>query len=390
MRLTWKQRLLITIKRQKKQALMHTTIASIVCLVLLALLQWWTPVEAAPVQKDKRALVTVTMVGDMMFARNMNIVTNHYGYDYLFQYARPYFQSSDLVTGNFENPIVLKQGYPLADKFIHLKTGPEAAKVLARMGFDVVNLANNHMKDFGKPGLMDTRKVFRQTGVDTVGAGRDLKSAKQIRYYTVNGVKVAVLGMSEVLPKGFRAHKDRSGILPADPNIFMPLVAKAKRNADLVLVHIHWGIEYDSHFHPRQRDLAHALADAGADIIIGHHPHVLEPIEVYNNSVIFYSLGNFVFDQGWSRTKETALVQYKLYPDGKARIEVVPMMIRQGQPRPVFGWTNIYRREKIFSEITNEPMYTDQWNQVWKREGDLLVREVDHSRVLKGMKQHGQ
>lgn len=383
--LTWKQKLQQKIKRHKKKATLHTSIAAVVTLLLLFTLNTLDRARAVTVKDDPNSILTITMVGDMMFGRNIDeVITPKYGYEHLFKYVRPYFDQSDYITGNFDNPITLRDGYPQADKFIHLRTNPGAAKALKKVGFSSVTLANNHMKDYGKQGLLDTLKVFNQEKIDTVGAGRDLKSATKISYQTVNDIKIAVVGFSDVLPKEFRARKDRSGIAPADPDVFFPLVAKAKNNADLVLVHIHWGLEYDSGYHPRQQDLAHALVDAGADIVIGHHPHVLEPVEVYKNSVIFYSLGNFIFDQGWSRTRESVLVQYKLQPNGQARIEINPILIREGQPRPVTGWFGLYRREKIFSQITQEMMYTDNWNKTWKREGDKIVRIVDHSKILKG------
>lgn len=387
--LTWRERLQRFIKKEKKKASKQTLIAFMASLLFVIGFNIADRAQAVTtnIQRDDQSLLTATMVGDMMFGRNIEIIADKYGYDHLFKYVQPYFQVSDYITGNLENPIVLKEGYPKADKWIHLKTEPAAAQALARVGFDTVNLANNNMKDYGKRGLLDTLRVLRQAGIEPVGAGSNLERAKRISYQTINGIRIATLGLTDVLPKGFRAHKKRSGVAPADPDVFFPLVAKADKNADLVIVHIHWGLEYDSGFHPRQRDLAHALADAGADIIVGHHPHVLEPVEVYKDTVIFYSLGNFIFDQGWSRTKESVLVQYKLYPDGRARIELTPLMIREGQPRPLASALNVYRREKIFAQVSREMLYTSKWRSTWKRDGEKIVREVDHSRVIKDVKQ---
>lgn len=382
--LTWRQKLQRYIKKQKKKANLHTAIATVVLFVFILLFNWLDSGEAVEVKKDEKARLTITMVGDIMFARNYkDVIAPNKGYEYAFQYVLPYLKSSDYVTGNFESPILYREGYPKADKFIHLSSAPESANALKKVGFDSVNLANNHLKDHGKQGLLDTLKAFDRAKVDTVGAGRDIDSATRVSYETVNGIRIAVLGFSDVMPKDFRAKQNKSGIAPADPDVFFKAVAKAKTNANLVLVHMHWGLEYDSGYHPRQRDLGRALIDAGADIVIGHHPHVLEPVEVYKNGIIFYSLGNFVFDQGWSRTKESVLVQYKLMNNGQARIELHPIWIRQGQPRPVTGWTGWYRREKIFSQVTQEMMYSEEWNNVWKREGDAIVRVVNHSAVLK-------
>ncbi|SDZ16634.1 CapA family protein [Thermoactinomyces sp. DSM 45892] len=383
--LNWQQKLQIYIKNQKRHATIHTIIATAVTLVFITVFNLLDRPSIEKIDKDHTSKLTVTLVGDMMFGRNISdVVIPNYGHEGLFRYTLPYLKVSDYTTGNFESPIVLADGYNKADKFIHLRSQHGAAPALKKVGFHSVNLANNHMKDYGKQGLIDSLNTFEKNKIATVGAGRDLKEASKVSYETVRGIKIATLGISDILPREFGAKKDRSGILPADPDIFFPLVAKAKQNADLVIVHIHWGIEYDSGYHPRQKDIGHALVDAGADLVVGHHPHVLEPVEVYKNGVIFYSLGNFIFDQGWSRTRESVLVQYKLLKDGQARIELNPMFIREGQPRPLSGWSDLYRREKIFSQLTEEMMFTDSWNQSWKRDGNKLVRTIPTSVRAKG------
>jgi gamma-polyglutamate biosynthesis protein CapA len=376
--LTWRQKLQRYIKKQKKKATVHTVIATVFTVVLISVLNATDRPQEVSVKKDPNSVLTISMVGDIMFGRYVGYaIVPRFGYDHLLKYVKPYFAASDYVTGNFENPITNREGYPEADVQIHLNTKPEAVNALKKAKFSSVSLANNHIKDYGKQGLLDTLRAFDGQDIDTVGAGRDLKEASRISYQTVNGIKVAVLGFSDIIPRDYRARKDRSGIAPADPDVFFPLVAKAKSNADLVLVHMHWGLEYDSGYHPRQQGLARALVDAGADVVIGHHPHVLEPVEVYKQGVILYSLGNFVFDQGWSRTRESVLVQYKILHGGKkAKLELHPMVIREGQPRPLTGWSNVYRREKIFNQLTEEFMYSDKWNQTWTREGDYISRII--------------
>jgi poly-gamma-glutamate synthesis protein (capsule biosynthesis protein) len=154
------------------------------------------------------------------------------------------------------------------------------------------------MSDYGERGIIDTLAAFKKVGLDTVGAGKNLREASTISYKMVNGLRIATIGISDILPKDFGAKRTKAGVLPSSPSIFLPLVADAKATADIVLVHVHWGQEYDSRSHLRQRELGHALVEAGADVVIGHHPHTLEPIEVYKDSIILYSLGNFGFDQG--------------------------------------------------------------------------------------------
>ena len=209
--------------------------------------------------------------------------------------------------------------------------------------------------DFGEKGLKDTLQVFKEENLDYVGAGLDLTDAKNIVYQDLNGVRDASLGFTDAYVDEFIATKEQAGVLNMNPDIFFKLIRKAKRategNADLVIVNAHWGDEYDAEANPRQKALAKAMVDAGADIIIGHHPHVLQSFEIYKNSIIFYSLGNFIFDQGWTRTKDSALVQYHLQNKGLAKLEIVPLKIKEGTPRPASGW---WDTERINRKLTKK------------------------------------
>ncbi|MBA4549630.1 CapA family protein [Thermoactinomyces intermedius] len=380
--LTWKQKFQRYIKRQKKKTMQHALIAlgiTVFFIVLSQVLDSPPKVE----EQDDHSLLTISMAGDMLFGRYVDdVVVPDQGYHSLFQYVRPYLKKSDYITGNFDQPVTEDEDYPKADKRVHISTKPEIAKVLKEEGFTTVNLANNHIKDYGKQGLLDTVRVFQNQKVNTVGAGYNIQDASTVSYQMVRGIKIATLGFSDILPKDFRALSDRSGVAPADPDVFFYDVAKAKKNADLVIVHMHWGEEYDSTFHPRQQDLGRSLIDAGADIVIGHHPHVLEPVEVYKHGVIFYSLGNFISDQGWSRTRESVLAQYKVM-NGKVNLVIRPLVIRDGTPRPLTGFGSFYRRERIFMQITDEPIFSEEWSRLWKREGEALVRTIDLPPKLK-------
>jgi poly-gamma-glutamate synthesis protein (capsule biosynthesis protein) len=381
-KLTLQEKVLKSIKKNKKKVNKHTLVATTIVIILLLLTPLLDSKKQADTLTNDSAIITASMVGDMMFGRHIEEVTKRFGHDYLFRHVEPYLQESDYVTGNFEHPVVLSNHYDKIDKFIHLKTEAESVEVLERMNFTNVTLANNHTLDYGAPGLEDTIQTFEHSTVDFIGAGRNLNDAKEISYEKVNGITIATLGFSDSYVKGFRALDDRGGILVADPDLFMPLVNEAKEQADLVIVHMHWGQEYDSNAHPRQIDMGKAIADAGADIIIGHHPHVLMSVDVYNDTLIMYSLGNFIFDQGWSRTRDSVLAQYQLEPDGKGKLILNPMRIREGQPRPLTGVSSAYHEARIFRQLTKETAGSANW---YKEDGKLIF-EVDHSHVLEGQK----
>jgi len=379
--LNFQEKLLKLTKQEKKKTNKHVFIVlpAIFCLMFVFT---WVGSAKTPSQMGKKedAKLTATFMGDIMMGRNVEKVTNLHGSESVFKNVKPYFNVSDFITGNFENPVTNVKNYQEAEKNIHLQTNQESVETLKKLNFSVLNFANNHAMDYGEDGLKDTLNKFSNEDLELVGAGNNLEDAKQhVSYQDVNGVKIATLGFTDVYTKNFTAKKNRGGVLPLSPKIFIPMIAEASKKADLVLVHVHWGQEYDNEPNDRQKDLAKAIADAGADVIIGAHPHVLEPIEVYNGTVIFYSLGNFVFDQGWSRTRDSALVQYHLMNDGKGRFEVTPLNIREATPTPL-GKSDFLKRKAIFRQLTKGT------NLDWKEENGKLTFEVDHADKLKNNK----
>ena len=375
-KLTYKEKIQQMAKRQKKSAGKHVIISLVVCVLFIIGFQLFYSPDVAKVEKRSDSTFTAAFVGDMMFGRNVLDVTDRYGTDHLFEKVKPLFANADYASGNFENP-VLKQdeeNYEKIDKQIHLHTNADAAQALKRANFSIVNLANNHMMDFGVEGLNDTISVMDEAGLNHVGAGNDVGEATAIDYQEINGLTVATLGYTDTLVEGFSALGYRGGVARATPENIFPLIEEANKEADLVFVNIHWGAEYDNQPHPRQTELARAMIDVGADAIIGHHAHVLSEVEKYKDGVIFYGLGNFIFDQGWSRTKDSAVVQYDLLKDGTGRFEIIPIRIRGAQP---YVTNNKYYQLKIHKQLTkNQPAKN------FKKEDGRLILEVDHSDVL--------
>lgn len=376
-RLTWYERVQRTARHHQRNATRDTVIATLAAGALLAVLSLPGQAASTPELPPDDTALSAVAVGDLMFGRFVAEVVEERGPDWPFARVAPYLEAADYVTGNFEHPVVLGEGYPEAEKLIHLKTGPETVEALARANFTTLSVANNHTMDYGEPGLADTMTVFADAGIPIVGVGENREAALEILYEEYNGLEVATLGFTDVYSEGFTAQAFRGGVLPTDPDVFLPLIAEAAAEADLVVVHVHWGQEYDTSPHPRQEALGRAMADAGADLVIGHHPHVLMPVERYGDSVIFYSLGNFVFDQGWSRTRETVLARYLLAEDGTARIELVPLWVREAQPRPLDGPTAGYRRARIGRALSG-------YGVELEREDGVFAFTVDHRHVVEG------
>lgn len=379
---TLKEKMLIFIKQTKKNSTIHALALLVLAFLIIVALGF---VQASPlpeVERPNQAVFVATFVGDMMFSRHVEQVVEAYGYDYVTQYVAPYFTSSDYNTGNFEQPIVLNDYPPEEGTDIHFKTSAGAAEALQRINFTTVNLANNHLLDYGEKGLEDTLSVFHSCGISPVGAAIDLKSAQKVSYTTINGIKIATLGFTDAYYNYFLATVDKPTVLTAKPDNYGPLIRKARRNADLVLVHLHFGHEYNSRIHPKEEDLAKAMVDAGADIIIGHHPHIIKTAEIYKNSLILYSLGNLIFDQGWFRTRESVLVRYILMSNGEALIEFIPLLIQDAQPRPINSTPIGFRSKRIFAALTQ-----GLEEGAWAKENNKITVRVDHSHVIEGINQ---
>lgn len=357
--------------RRKTDAHVLILLAALSLLVFVNGIAGLFTAKAQPaVTKD--AKFTATMVGDMMFSRNIEEVVQAKGYDFLYRNVKNYLAASDYNTGNFENPIIYNDpdSYTLPEKNIYLHAKPDVAKFLESIKFTNVNIANNHTMDFGVAGLVETMKAFSETKVKTVGGGLNKTASNEIHYDTVAGKKVAILGATDVGYSWGYATNHQAGANKIRLEDLMPKIAEAKANSDLVIVHSHWGIEYNTDPNPRQVSIGHALVDAGADIVVGHHSHTLQPVELYNNGVIMYSLGNFIFDQGWSKTKDSVLSQYKEKEDGTRVLELTPMKIHEGAPDflkgPLAGF-EYNRMSRILTKKLDASKYT-------KENGKIIIQ----------------
>ena len=209
-----------------------------------------------------------------------------------------------------------------ADKTYTFRLPPEKVSMFHEMGIDIVTLANNHTLDFGREALEDTCAALEGAGIPYVGAGRNLERAKQLEVLNVRGTRIGFLGASRVVPfADWTAGKDTSGLfLTYDPAQLLEEIKAAKEACDYLVVYVHWGIERNDKPEGYQKTMGRQYIDAGADLVLGSHPHVLQGIEFYNGKPIVYSLGNFVFG---SSIPKTMLVQVEVDGD-QAAVSVIP------------------------------------------------------------------
>ena len=239
---------------------------------------------------------------------------------------------ADFFMVNEEFPFS-SRGVAAADKQYTFRLAPEWVSILQEMGVDGVTLANNHALDFGQEALLDTCEVLDQAGILHTGAGVNLAAAKEPVIMEKNGIRVGIIGTTRVIPvAGWAAGNSHPGMLSTyDPTVVLAEIEELKENCDFVVVMVHWGIERDEKPQEYQRTLGKQYIDAGADLVVGSHPHVLQGIEFYDGKPIVYSLGNFVFGSSIPRTM---LFQVSLSADsGQMNYRLLPGTSSAGYTR---------------------------------------------------------
>ncbi|MFQ7445403.1 CapA family protein [Intestinibacter bartlettii] len=295
-------------------------------------------------------LVKGTVVGDMMLGRSITNKGSKNNYKNMFSGVSDLWKDSDYVAGNLECVLLDNASdYEKNDKEIHINAETKTANVLKENGFTLVSLANNHLADFKAKGVVNTLDTLDKVGLKHVGAGRNLTEAAEYDMQEINGVKIATIAVSDIIPKDFAARDSKAGILTTKTLKYYQAVKDASEKADLVIANIHWGVEYGMTETEAQQQLARNLINWGVDVVIGSHPHVLQPVEKYGDGIIFYSMGNFVFDQGWSRTKDSMVLNYYVDENGNCSFEITPIRIKDGYPEVT---NNAFFKKRTYRTLT--------------------------------------
>jgi hypothetical protein len=241
--------------------------------------------------------------------------------------VREYLRSADLTLANLENPVLEDAVYHPEDPTFHgdLRLLP----ILEKAGIDGVTLGNNHILDAGVPGLEETLTHLAEANISRVGAGMDLESAREPMIVDLRGTKVGVLNYQGVPTYEWAwATENIPGTAPLQEEVMREDIENLRSKVDVVMVMPHWGREYIAPPEPEQVELAHAVIDAGADLIVGGHAHWPKGIEVYRGKPIFYGTGNFLFDQAWSEETSTGIfADIILYKDRVVQARPVPFII---------------------------------------------------------------
>lgn len=258
--------------------------------------------QAANIIQEEIRPISLVFVGDMMFDRSVEKLIDENGATYPFEKISDFLKQADLAIGNLEGPIV-KKTIQFPRSSLKFAFSEKTVGGLNFAGFDLLNLANNHTQNMGQDGLKETRETLKSANMDSFGD--PLVCSKDFLFKKDN---LIFLGFNKTFPSTC----PDEDILNAIKEI------KLSNPESFLIINIHWGSEYQLKNSKQQQELAYKIIDNGADLIIGHHPHVVQNIEKYKNKMIFYSLGNFVFDQYFSEeTQKGTIVNLEIYPHTK-------------------------------------------------------------------------
>lgn len=283
------------------------------------------PLVGGDAQADERER-TLLFAGDIMLSRGVGARMAAKGdWTHPFHKVAEMLRSADLTFANLECPISdagRERGH-----LYSFRADPRALEGLLFAGFDVVSLANNHAYDWGPEALLDTIQRLDKAGIRAVGAGANDREAHYPVVVDLEGVRVAFLAYVSIEPRAASAGAEKPGVAWLDPEQVLADIRFARPLADILVVSPHWGIEYAPKPELWQVELARRMIDAGADFVVGHHPHVVQPFEEYAGGWIAYSLGNFVFDQKPPSTRRGLLLKVTLRGKRIVEVSTLPTVI---------------------------------------------------------------
>ncbi|MGE4133781.1 MAG: CapA family protein [Bdellovibrionales bacterium] len=348
--------------------------------------------------------VKVTLAGDMMTPMRVKKLANEYGrkeefyYGSFLQSLRPLVQSADLAFANLETPVAPSEPVPPAP-FV-FNAPKSLLSGLKWIGFDVLSVANNHTMDQTELGVFETLKSVERAGLTSVGAGVDRKSALAGRVFDVRGMKVGFLAFTTFINRGSQKALQAQTVyinLAERKKDWIEAVSKMRPKVDVLFLSIHWGTEYSDRPAPWQEALARELHEKGVDVIVGHHPHVLQPAKWFvdksgRKKLTLYSIGNLVSNQSFDyvhgqspftagNTRDSVLVQLEIDKTGVKKFSYYPLWIDNWfGPEQGIQTVNIPQEVKRLEQeikglraspkktflLTRRQMLMDRWGMIYR------------------------
>jgi poly-gamma-glutamate synthesis protein (capsule biosynthesis protein) len=307
-----------------------TAVPVIAAVIILGIVLFSTKHEYKPKK------VTILFVGDVCFDWGVKKVIAS-GYD-PFGYVKGLIGSATVAVFNLETPI--STGGAKVEKTYNFRCPPDVLSYITNAGFDCAMLGNNHSMDYGPAALSDTLKYLKQYRLFYTGAGKNLKNAVVPIIIETNGFRIGILSFGYMNPPDLIADASKPGVAPIRPGFMNAEVGKLRPSVDFLIVSIHWGTEYVYYPNNSQKEMGHGLIDAGADLVIGHHPHILQGIEKYKNGMIFYSMGNFMFPQTDNTNMRATII---------GMVELTEKIKdAKHKPAPVYSFIPLWRNMKTY------------------------------------------
>jgi poly-gamma-glutamate capsule biosynthesis protein CapA/YwtB (metallophosphatase superfamily) len=270
---------------------------------------------------------SVIVVGDIMLGGRAKKAVAEFGPDYPFDGVLPLWRRAPIVLGNLEGPFAEKARKQ--QRNFSYRVDVSLASALSRAGINVVTLANNHLMDCGRSGVLETLDALSKANMFALGAGTNERTAHEPVIRQAGGMRIGLLGY--YWNSRTAATADRPGSAMDSPEALEADIRGLREHADRIVVTFHWGVPYEREPSSEDRAKAHFAVDCGADAVVGHHPHIVQPFEIYRGCPIFYSVGNFAFGSGNSRA-EGLLIGLR-FEDNKTVVNVYPLYVKNRDPR---------------------------------------------------------
>ncbi len=338
--------------------------------------------------------VTLTAVGDMMLGWGVEERIKEGSDKYPFESVAPILRNSDITFGNLEAPLTTESRKAIWDytkildkpvvidgkvhgSSIYCKADPIVAKRLYHAGFNVLSLANNHIMDYGEEGLNETLETLTHFNIKTIGAGKDLSEARKPAVFRINGVNVGILAYCDT----YIARKKRAGVAPT--KYIKQDILNLKKVADFIIVSIHQGMDISDCPLKSEIERMHQVIDWGANIILRHHAHVVQGVEEYNDGIILYSLGNFVFDytidplwKDLDMAKYAIIFRCNFIKNKIINYDIMPVSMNNLYQPNILQGSEKERYDAYLSEISSGiPDYNDHMKDFMER-NDLKVKVI--------------
>jgi len=306
---------------------------------------------ATPSDILKKRNVSILFSGDTHFEWAIEEMQEKFSFNYPVDDIKSVFLESDFRILNLETTIST-QSTPLNSKSYVFRSDPENASLLNFLDLDVAVLANNHVMDMGSAGLDDTISNLHTLGIPSVGAGNNIQDASSPYYFKLRGITYALLSFSSIGDKQLFSTSKNPGVAPLSSHVYKQISA-VKKNADHVIISLHWGMEYSPRPEKAQILIARRMIDSGATAVIGHHPHIPQGVEFYKSGVIAYSLGNFLFGSINHYQTDNFIVKLLFHPEFKTLegLEIFPVSGNYKKMGHKISFLNSEQSEKFWKRF---------------------------------------